>query len=89
MANPPSVQLPIVIGRPAALAGVPLGLAVTGLPQGVTAAFVANPASAHSIMTLTAAPNAALGEFQLTLTATGGPQAVTASIRLVVTGFAP
>lgn len=83
------VSVPIVIGRPTALIGAPLTLSVTGLPQGVTAAFVVNPATANSIMTLTATPNAILGEQLLTLTATATNQSASAPIRLVVTGFAP
>ncbi len=89
MSNPPSVQVIIVIARPAALAGAPMTLSLTGLPQGVQAAFVSNPATANGIVTLTASPTAVVGEHLLTLTATGGPEAVTAPIRLVVTGFQP
>ena len=52
----------------------PVDLSVSGLPSGVTAEFLPDPVTppATSFLKLTAAPDASVGTFSLTITATGG-----------------
>jgi hypothetical protein len=62
-----------------------VSLSVSGLPNGVTAAFSPNPVSAgSSLLTLTASSTAATGQFPLTITGTSGSQSATAPLTLTV-----
>jgi uncharacterized membrane protein len=74
----------ITIGRVGGFsAGV--ALSASGLPSGVTAAF--NPATAtgaSSVVTFTAASNAAVGPATVTITGTGGGLSRTATVSLTV-----
>jgi hypothetical protein len=67
----------------------PVGVTVTGLPTGVTAAF--SPASitgsGSSTMTLTAATNTAAGVYPLTVTGTSSGLTRTANVSLTITDF--
>ena len=59
-------------------------LSVSGLPSGVTASFSTNPATANSILTLTASGTAALGQYLLTVTGSSGGITATTSLTLTV-----
>jgi hypothetical protein len=68
-----------------------VNLAVSGLPTGVTGTFGTNPATASSVLTLTAAGTAAATASPVTVTVTGtnssaSPTTATATIALTVTG---
>ena len=58
-------------------------LAVSGLPNGVTASFNPNPTAGTSVLTLTVSSAASLGSATLTITGTSG--SLTASTSLVLT----
>lgn len=68
-----------------------VGLAVTGLPAGVTAAFGPVSGAGTSALTLTAASTAAVGQVNVTITGSGGGLARTAPLALTVapTGGGP
>jgi len=55
-----------------------VNLTATGMPTGVTATFGTNPATASSVLTVTAPSTAAAGSFMLTITGTGTSAAGTA-----------
>lgn len=59
-----------------------VGLALSGLPDGVTASFSPNPTTGSSTITFTAASTAALGQYTVTLTGTSGSQVVTTTFTL-------
>jgi endo-1,4-beta-xylanase len=64
-----------------------VALAATGLPSGVTAAFVpASTTGNSSVLTLTASATATLGAATVTVTGTSGALTRTATIALTVTG---
>ncbi len=60
-------------------------LSAAGLPNGVTAAFNANPATSTSTLTLTASATAATGTVTVTITGTSGNLTQTTAISLTVT----
>jgi hypothetical protein len=66
-----------------------VALSASGMPSGVTVAFVpssiAAPGSGTSTMTVTAAANATLGNSTITITGTGGGKTHTATVGLTVT----
>ena len=64
-----------------------VNLAVSGLPNGVTASFSPNPTTGSSVLTLTASSSAAIGSGNLTVSGTYGSQTVATTIPLSV--FAP
>jgi hypothetical protein len=65
-----------------------VNLAVSGLPNGVTASFSPNPVSSgSSLMTLTAGSSASLGQYNLTITGTSG--SLTAATTITVSVYAP
>ncbi len=65
-----------------------VNLAVSGLPNGVTASFSPNPVSSgSSLMTLTAGSSASLGQYNLTITGTSG--SLTATTTTTVSVYAP
>lgn len=64
-----------------------VNLAVSGLPQGVTAAFSPNPTTNSSTLTLTASSNATVGASALTITGASG--SLTATTALVLNVAAP
>jgi hypothetical protein len=61
-----------------------VGLAVTGLPSGVTAAFSPVSTSSTSTVTFTASATAVVGTYPLTITGTTGSLSSTATIALTV-----
>ncbi len=84
-----STTAQVDIARDAGLTGN-VGLAVSGLQNGVTAGFSANPAGgATSLLMLDAGPNATLGEKVVTVTATLGGSRGTAHCLLEVLGDEP
>lgn len=62
-------------------------LAVSGLPNGVSASFVPNPTVGSSVMTLTATGTAAIGQSTITVTGTSGSLTRTTTFTLGV--YAP
>jgi hypothetical protein len=64
-----------------------VNLAVSGLPQGVTASFAPNPTTNTSTLTLTASSTASLGPSTLTITGTSGSLTATTTLALGV--YAP
>jgi hypothetical protein len=60
-------------------------LAVSGLPNGVTASFNPNPTAGTSVLTLTASSAASLGSATLTIAGTSGSLTASTSIVLTVT----
>jgi subtilase family serine protease len=66
-----------------------VNLSVSGLPNGVTAAFSPNPASSNSTLTLTANATAATGTATLTITGTSGSLTNTTSLSLTITAGNP
>jgi VCBS repeat-containing protein len=95
-ANPSA--LTIIHGNSAtsAIAIIPQGgfsgnvtLAVSGLPNGVTAAFSPNPGSTSSTLTLTVSAKAAPATATLTITGTSGKFSSTATLSLLVTAGNP
>lgn len=65
-----------------------VNLAVSGLPQGVTASFSPNPATGTSTLTLKASSTAALGATNITITGTSGSIASSTSFGLTVNSVA-
>jgi hypothetical protein len=64
---------------------VNVSLAVSGLPSGVTASFSPNPnTGSYSVLTLTAASNAPVGQYPLTVTGTAGSLTETTTLTLNV-----
>jgi hypothetical protein len=59
-------------------------LSATGLPTGVTASFGTNPATASSVLTLTASSSAAIGTATVTITGTAGSLTESTTIALTV-----
>ena len=59
-------------------------LAISGLPSGVTASFSTNPATASSVLTLTAGSAAAAGTSNLTITGTSGSLTASSNISLTI-----
>src|SRR5438876_5648495 len=59
-------------------------LAASGLPNGVTASFGTNPATATSILTLTASSTATTGMSSVTITGTSGTLSHTTTLALTV-----
>jgi hypothetical protein len=59
-------------------------LAATGLPSGVTAAFVPNPTTSTSTLTLTASGSATPGAATVTITGTSGSLTATTTVSLTV-----
>jgi uncharacterized membrane protein len=59
-------------------------LAVSGLPNGVTASFSPNPMSIDSTLTLTASSTASLGEYNVTVTGTSGSESASTTLGLAV-----
>jgi Pro-kumamolisin, activation domain/FG-GAP-like repeat/Bacterial Ig-like domain (group 3)/FG-GAP repeat len=59
-----------------------VNLVVSGLPSGVTASFSPNPATAGSVLTVTAGSTAPVGQYTLTITGTSGTQTATTTITL-------
>jgi hypothetical protein len=64
-----------------------VNLAVTGLPNGVTASFLPNPTTGSSTLTLTASSTAAIGTTTLTITGTSGSLSTSTTFTLGV--YAP
>jgi hypothetical protein len=64
-----------------------VNLAVSGLPQGVTASFSPNPTTNSSTLTLTASSTSAVGTSTLTITGTSG--SLTATTTLTLSVYAP
>ncbi len=64
-----------------------VNLAVSGLPQGVTASFSPNPTTHTSTLTLTASSTASVGTSTLTITGTSG--SLTATTTLTLSVYAP
>ena len=63
-----------------------VNLAVSGLPNGVTASFSPNPATRTSTLTLTASSTASAGTSTLTITGTSGNLTATTTLTLGVFG---
>jgi hypothetical protein len=63
----------------------PVTLAATGLPTGVTAAFVPNPTSSTSVLTLTVGTTTIVETYNVTITGTSGSLTATTTIVLNVT----
>ncbi len=61
-----------------------VNLTASGLPRGVSASFGTNPATAASILTLSATGTAAIGTSSVTVTGTSGSLSSTASVSLTV-----
>ena len=61
-----------------------VNLTASGLPSGVVATFGANPATASSVLTLSAAGTAATGTFTVTVTGTSGSLTSTTTFSLTV-----
>jgi hypothetical protein len=61
-------------------------LAASGLPNGVTASFGANPTTATSTLTLTASSTATTGVSTVTITGTSGSLSHTTTVALTVSG---
>jgi uncharacterized membrane protein len=61
-----------------------VALSASGLPAGVTASFGTNPATATSVLTLTAAATATTGTSTVTITGTSGSLTGTSTIQLTV-----
>jgi hypothetical protein len=64
-------------------------LSASGLPSGVTAAFVPNPTTSTSTLTLTASATAATGNSTVTITGTSGSLNPTTTLTLTVTASGP
>jgi sugar lactone lactonase YvrE len=64
-----------------------VNMAISGLPNGVTASFSTNPTSRSSLLTITASTSATPGSYLLIITGTSG--ALTASASLALTIAAP
>jgi hypothetical protein len=64
-----------------------VNLAVSGLPNGVTAAFTPNPTTGTSTLTFTASSSASLGQSTITITGTSGALSATINMNLGV--YAP
>jgi hypothetical protein len=64
-----------------------VNLAVSGLPQGVTASFAPNPTTNTSTLTLTASSTTSVGTSTLTITGTSG--SLTATTTLALSVYAP
>jgi Pro-kumamolisin, activation domain/FG-GAP-like repeat/Bacterial Ig-like domain (group 3) len=64
-----------------------VNLAVSGLPNGVTASFSPNPATGISVLTFTASSSASIGQSVVTVTGTSGALSATTTISLGV--YAP
>jgi hypothetical protein len=64
-------------------------LSASGLPSGVTAAFVPNPTTTTSVLTLTASATAATGTSTVTITGTSGSLTATTTLTLTVTASGP
>ncbi len=62
-----------------------VNLSASGLPSGVTASFIPNPAITTSALTLSAGSAAATGTFTVTITGTSGTLTHTTSVSLTVT----
>jgi len=60
-------------------------LAISGLPQGVTAAFNPNPATSTSTLTVAASSKATTGTVALTITGTSGSLSHTTTLQLTIT----
>jgi len=65
----------------------PVNLAVSGLPDGVTAKFSPNPATSSSTLTLTASSTATKGTVTVTITGTSGALVATTTLTLTVKGL--
>ena len=59
-------------------------LSASGLPSGVSANFATNPATASSLLTLSATGTAATGSFTVTITGTSGSLSTTTTLSLTV-----
>ena len=64
--------------------GSSVNLAVSGLPNGVTASFLPNPTYGSTTMVLTAAKTAAVGTATLTVTGTAGKLTASTTIQLQI-----
>jgi len=64
-------------------------LAVSGLPNGVTAGFNPNPTSTASTLTLTVGAAAAIGTSTITISGTSGSLNAQTTLQLTVTGTGP
>jgi hypothetical protein len=64
-----------------------VNLAVSGLPNGVTASFSPNPTTGNSALTFTASSSASVGQSIVTVTGTSGALTATTTVNLGV--FAP
>jgi len=64
-------------------------LAVSGLPSGVTASFVPNPATTNSTLTLTASATAPVGTVEVTITGTSGTSTNSTAISLITSAPIP
>jgi len=91
-ANPSSVSIAQGGSGTSTIAVVPangftgsVSLTASGLPSGVTAAFVPNPTTTTSLLTLTASATAATGTSTVTITGTSGSLTATTTISLTVT----
>ena len=101
--NPPGYRLTIsastlsVAGGKSAVATIGIdpqngfngsvNLAVSGLPEGVTAVFSPGTAATSSTMTLTASNSVATGTWTVTITGTSGSLVTTVRLTLAVTGL--
>ncbi len=61
-----------------------VNLALSGLPNGVTASFTPNPTTGSSTLKLTASSSAPVGQYNLTVTGTSGTQTATTTVSLGV-----
>ncbi|MBB5062877.1 FG-GAP-like repeat-containing protein [Granulicella mallensis] len=64
-----------------------VNLAVSGLPNGITASFSPNPTTGNSALTFTASSSASVGQSVVTVTGTSGALTATTTVNLGV--FAP
>ena len=91
-ANPTSLSIKQGNGGTSTITVTPAGgfsgsvtLSASGLPSGVTAGFVPNPATTTSTLTLTASASAATGTSTVTITGTSGSLTATTTVSLTVT----
>jgi hypothetical protein len=68
-----------------------VNLAVSGLPNGVTASFTPNPTTGTSALTLSTSSSVATGTYNVTITGTSGSLTATTNVALTIMalGFAP
>lgn len=67
----------------------PVTLSASGLPDGASASFSPNPATASSTMSITTSPNTPTGSYTLTITGANGTLTHTTTVTIIITSSAP